>query len=327
MPTTQRKAKRVLKDITFDHAGSHLALCSATQGAANERNQALVLKGANFSKEAIEKMQAVKVTLSIPEFLKRFFGLWYEDAEVLAAMMGYVEPPEDAGMEVQDWVAEKLQSFEIIKSLHEATDLNAVLAGLSEDQYLSYLQDQEALETVFKALDKASKESDKAPAESDNSTTASVEKTVEASASGINKGNLMPKDVKSVEQTVTVEMVEKSALEVVQKALDDQKVQLEKAMQTIAAFEQEKKEQIVKAKTAKIQAVIKSDKQLAVVLKAALALEEEKDFEALVEVLSELQSQIEKSALFQEQGAAAPDLEQKQEESAVAKILKSQFSK
>ncbi len=337
------KAKRRLSNIDFSHEGAHLALCSKEQQAANNFNSALVLKAVNFSEEAIQKMQQVKVTLELPDFLRKFFGLYYEDAEVLAAMMGYKRPELEVETEdyYEDYIESKLASFEILKSLHEADNLSDVLSTLDEDEYLSMLKDQALLEKAFKKIEKAEKAKVKSAdttesgtvatnaVEPDNSTTASVEKTVEASAS-LNKGKLMPKttdEPKVIEQEVTVEMIEKSAFEQVQKALDEQKVQLEKAMQTIAAFEQEKKEQIVKAKTSKVQAVVKSEKQLAVVLKAALALEDEKDFDAFVEVLNELQSQIEKSALFQEQGASAPAAEVKDQESAVARILKSQFSK
>jgi hypothetical protein len=343
--TTQikQKAKRKINSLDFTGKNAAVALVSKDQGGAANGVPTLFFKAANFSDEFVSKAQQVRVTLELPDFLRKFFGLYYEDAEVLAAMMGYKRPELEVETEdyYEDYIESKLASFEILKSLHESDNLTDTLSTLDEDEYLSMLKDQALVEKALKKIEKAEKAKVKSAdttesgtvatnaVEPDNSTTASVEKTVEASAS-LNKGKLMPKttdEPKVIEQEVTVEMIEKSAFEQVQKALDEQKVQLEKAMQTIAAFEQEKKEQIVKAKTSKVQAVVKSEKQLAVVLKAALALEDEKDFDAFVEVLNELQSQIEKSALFQEQGASAPAAEVKDQESAVARILKSQFSK
>ena len=53
-------------------------------------------------------------------------GMYYEDAEVLARMIGYVEPEKEED-DYDDWyenyIEEKLQSFTIIKSLHEARNL------------------------------------------------------------------------------------------------------------------------------------------------------------------------------------------------------------
>lgn len=322
------KAKRVLKEITFDHDNAHLALCSASQGSANNRGTALVLKGANFSPESVEKMQAVKVTMSTPEFLRRFFSLWYDDAEVLAAMMGYKEEVETPEMEVQDWVQERLQAFEIIKSLHESPDLEQALAALNEQQYLAFLMDQEIIE-------KAIKESESVNAEDGNSTIASVENKVEAPASDVKltKGKTMPKAQVASDVDTSVELVEKSKFDALesasvelQKSLDAQKVELQKAMETIAAFEAEKKQAVIKSKQSAVSAVVKDEKQAAVISKAALLIEDQAEFDSFVSVIKAMQEQVEKSALFQEQGASLEGTEQVQE-SAVARILKAQYTK
>ena len=326
--TQKTKAKRILKEITFDHDNAHLALCSASQGSANNRGVALQLKGANFSQEAVEKMQAVKVTLSIPEFLRKFFDVWYEDAEVLAAMMGYVEPEETPDMEIKDWVAEKLEAFEIIKALHEAPDLEQALAALTEQEYLAFLLSQEQVE-------KAMKESESVNTENGNSTIASVENKVEAPASEVKltKRKTMPKANDAQASDTSVDLVEKSKFDALesasvelQKALDAQKVELQKAMETIAAFEAEKKQAVIKSKEAAVNAVVKDEKQAAVITKAALLIQDQAEFDGFVAVIKQMQEQVEKSALFQEQGASVEDTEQVQE-SAVAKILKAQFTK
>ena len=324
--TTKTKAKRVLKDITFDHDNAHLALCGAAQGSANNFNSALVLKSGNFSPEAIQKMQAVKVTLDVPTFLQMFFGIWDSDkAEVLAALMGYSEPVETPDMEIKDWVAEQLQAFEIIKSLNEADSVEKRLSELTEQEYLAFLQDQEVLEKAMNSI----KESESVKPENDTSVASEVSKEVSASKvkqgvkpSKLTKGKTM--DVKT--EGSTPEVVEKSAYLLIEKALEESKVQLEKAQATIAAFEQSQKEQVIKSKTAAVTAVVKDAKQAEVLAKAALLIEDQAEFDGFVAVVKQMQDQVEKSALFTEQGASIESTEQVQE-SAVAKILKSQYAK
>ncbi len=83
------KAKRKIKALDFTGDNAAVALVSKDQGGPANSVETLVIKSQNVSLEYLEKMQAVKVTMSTPEFLRRFFSLWYEDADVLAAMMGY----------------------------------------------------------------------------------------------------------------------------------------------------------------------------------------------------------------------------------------------
>lgn len=331
--TKARKPRRKLSEIDFSGEGAHIALVSKDQGGpANGADYALVIKGRNFSEEFVEKVQQVKVTMELPDFLQKFFYLIEEDAKALAYMMGYVEMADtqehenmEAEEEYQDWIKSKMEAFEIIKSLHEADSLAEILSEISEDEYLALMNDQQTIEKAFKKIEKASKVS-KANAEDDTSRIGTEVNEDEVEASVINKANKedqMQTEVKSVEQEVTVEMVEKSAFESVQKALEEQKVALQKAMETIAQFEAEKKEAIVKAKTAKLQEVVDA-KHLQVVAKAALALESDEEFDSFVSAMKEMKEVVEKSALFQEQGASG-ESEEIVKESGVAKILKAKL--
>ena len=166
----------------------------------------------------------------------------------------------------------------------------------------------------------------------DTSTHASVEK-IEADASVITNKSKEPNMTKEIKAEDTVEIIEKSAqelsLELLQKSLDDSKVELQKALDTIAEFQKDKQEQIVKSKTAQFTAVLKDEKLQAPIVKAALSLESEDDFAAFLAAITSMQANIEttqgfieKSALFQEQGASTSE-EPKEKESAVARILKS----
>ena len=325
------KTKRVLKNIDFSKDKSHIALTSTAQGGpCSGADYALVLKSSNFSQETIEKIQQIQVTMELPDFLRKFFSVYYEDAEVLARMMGYVtpekEPEEYTDTWYEDYIQSKLDSFTILKSLKESDNVASVLATLDEKQYLLMLTDQAYLE---KALNKKESELVALATESDNSTHASVEKSVEVSTSKSTKSKetLMTKQVEN-----SAEMVEKSLMVTLQKALDDQAVELQKALETIAVHQKEKQEQIQKSKTAQFTAVIKDEKLQAPIVKAALALEAQEDFDAFLVAVTAMQSQIEKqkdfvekSALFQEQGASTSE-EPKSNESAVAKLVKSRLA-
>lgn len=317
---TQRKAKRKLSDISFEHEGAHVALTSKAQGGpANQEPFALVMKS-NFSKEFVEKMQQVQVTMELPEFLRKFFSVYYEDAEVLARMMGYVKPEEeeDDSDSYEDYyekrIQERLASFTVLKSMEKVDDVTTILATLDEDAYLTLLKDQEAVE---KALMNSEAEKKAASEEGATEAVAKAKETV-TKAEDAPSGETKQKLGKSMdEENQVVEL---------QKALEDQKALLTKALEQVAAFEAEKKEAIVKAKTAKIETIVKDKAQSAALVKAAVALESEEDFNAFVTSVEALVASVEKSALFDEKGASVVT-EEKEVESAVAKAVKAQLSK
>ena len=341
------KAKRKLSEISFEHEGAHVAMVTKDQGAANNRNYALVLKANKFSQEYIEKMQQVKVTMELPDFLRKFFSLYYEDAEILARMMGYVKPEVESSNsyeeEYEEYIQSKLESFEVLKSVSDAESIADVLSDLDETQYLAMLNDQALIEKAFRKIDKqeqnksavADKESEVVAnaAKSDTSTHASVEK-IEASASVItkNKESNMTKEVK-VDDTKIEKSATELSLELLQKSFDESKVELQKAQELIAEFKKEKQELINKAKTAQFTSVIKDEKLQAPIVKAALALDTQEDFDAFLGAVTALQTQIEKqkdfvekSALFTEQGATVTE-DNKVEESAVARLIKAKLNK
>ena len=155
-----RKAKRKLSNIDFETEGSHIALVSKQQGGpASGADYALVMKSRGFSEEFIEKVQQVRVTMELPDFLKKFFGMYYEDAEILARMMGYEKPEQEEKAEVEtyeDYIESRMEAFEILKSAHDSDNLAAVLSELDEEQYLAMLKDQELIEKAFENESKLS---------------------------------------------------------------------------------------------------------------------------------------------------------------------------
>lgn len=310
-----RKAKRKLSNIDFETEGSHIALVSKQQGGpASGADYALVMKAKGFSQEFIEKVQQVRVTMELPDFLKKFFGMYYEDAEILARMMGYEKPEtetEEVAESYEDYIQSRMEAFEILKSADETDNLAGVLSELTEDQYFALLKDQELIEKAFENESKLS-----ASAEADDTSPASEVKEEEVSAS-INKENLE----KSTMDENQKEMVEKATLDLLQKSFDEQKVALEKALETLAVYEAEKKAAIEKARKDQLVAAVKDEAKAETLFKAVKDVADE-EFQAVVKTLTEMQESVEKSALFQEQGSSAQEETEVIQESAVAKLLK-----
>ncbi len=314
-----RKAKRKLSDISFQHEGAHVALVSKEQGGpANLHDYALVLKANKFSEEFVEKMQQVRVTMELPDFLRKFFSMYGEEAEILARMMGYEKPESDDAVETQsyeDYIQSKMEAFEILKSAHDSDNLATVLSELDEEQYLAMLKDQELIEKAFENESKSS-----ASAGADD-TSPACEVNKEEVSTSVDKETLE----KSTMDENQKEMVEKATLDLLQKSFDEQKVALEKALETLAQFEAEKKAAIEKARKDEIVAAVKDEAKAETLFKAVKDASDE-DFQAVIKALTEMQESVEKSALFQEQGSSAQEEPEVIQESAVAKLLKAKQS-
>ena len=99
-------------------------------------------------------------------------------------------------------------------------------------------------------------------------------------------------------------MIEKAQYDAIQKALNEQKEQLEKAAKALAEFEAKEKEAIAKARKADILAAVEAEDTADKLFKAVGELAPEA-FNDVVEVLKGLNVKVEKSLLFTEQGSKA----------------------
>lgn len=347
-----KPAKRKLTDIDFSNEGAHIALCHKDQGVANQADFALIIKS-NYSDEFVEKLQTVRLELELPDFIQAFWKIEEEkDAKALAYLMGWredlVQEAKEPEMDFQDWVESNMESFEIVKALRDSDNYVEVLANLDEQQYLSLLKDQQTFEKGLNKLEakkqeeiakaeqerkkprvkKAAKESPKV----DNSTVEVTPNSLGEDVGVVNpvvkltkKENTMtkPEKVTLVEQTVDVEMVEKSALETIQKQFQEQQEQLQKALATVEKFQQEKQEMIAKQRKAQVLDAVKDEAKAEVLFKA-VGKAEDVDFEAVVKALKELASAVDNSDLFVEKGATVEVQDDKQE-SAVARLIKAKL--
>jgi len=305
---TKRKATRVLKDLDFSKEGCAVALVGPSVGGAANTYTTLIAKSLNFSEDFIKKMQAVQVTLELPDFLERFFGLYGSDAEVLARLMGYVEDPKDDVEEENYWenyIQERLSAFKVLETLNESESVQKSLADLTEEEYLSVLNDQKYLEGII----------EKAKIQKDATGVSGATKSP--------KGRVSKK--KEIPMTQEVEMVEKSQLAAVEKALAEQQTLLQKALETVAKFEAEKKEAITKARFDSVKQAVASEEIATILFKAVGLVEDEAVFVEVVKALGDMKALVEKSAMFQEVGASAEESAPAIEESGVTKLLKAQF--
>jgi hypothetical protein len=366
MTTTQRKAKRKLSNISFDSADSHIALVSNQQGGPANGTTLAILKGQkNFSEEFLAKASQVKVTMPIEEFLQRFFGMYSEQAEVLARALGYKTvqmdkaelqaqedaldmreeqidpemPEEPEVQEYEDWIMSQLEAFEIMKSLQDADNQIETLMQLDEDEYLGLMRDQALIEKAFRKITRAEKalakkessdqeslmKSTPVASAAEEDTSIASEVKVEVEASEISKSNKETNMQEVQKEEQTVEMVEKAQLESILKANEEMKIELQKAKELLDQFQAEKKEAILKSRKAELDAAVKNDARAEVIFKAIKECSDE-DFQAVVKTLAEIQEVVEKSALFEEVGATVQSEEPSIKESAVEKLIKSKYN-
>lgn len=298
---TKTKATRKLKSFDFSGQDAAVALVGPSVGNAANGTTTVLFKsvGTNRSEDFIKKAQQIQVTMEIPEFLQKFFGLWYEDAKILASLMGYVEEPstEDDAVpfDYDVYIQEKINSFKVLKSVNEGASLAKTLMALTEEEHLALLKDQEYLESVMKQL----------------------ENTEPVSGSVNNKETTMSENV----ETVT-----KSQFETIQKALDDKEVVLQKALADLEVLQVAQKEAVRKSRFDQVVTALKDEGVATVIFKAVGLIENEEEFTEVVKALGDLQSKVEKSALFLEQGASGDVQEEPVQESAVAKLVKARVA-
>lgn len=339
-----RQTKKKLSDVTFEHAGAHVALVSKEQGGpANTHDYALILKAAKFDPVEVKKASKVQVELEITDFLTRFFYMCQVDAEILARTLGFTTkmqekmileqkekmleneevkidpeyPSYDSDAEEIDmYVTSKVQSLNIMKALHNEATRVETMANLTKDEYLQLLKDQAMLEKAMKKVEALKAKESNSPASaagSEDTTNVNVDKSKVSQPAKSDK-------LDKLENKVMVEEL--------QKALDNQKVELEKALAQIAEFEKAKKEALVKAKTDKIAEAVQDEQLAAILVKAGLTLDSDEDFNTYVGAVRTLSEKIEKSALFREEGVSAHQ-EQKEvkKTSGVAAILEKKYNK
>lgn len=114
---------------------------SAQGGPANKRPTALLMKSdidpQNLTTEIVKSLEQVQLTISMEQFLKRFFYMYERDAELLTKVLGFQTElearAEDEDIEEweakwikehQEYLDEKLESIQILKRAKAGEELS-----------------------------------------------------------------------------------------------------------------------------------------------------------------------------------------------------------
>lgn len=351
---TKVKAKRKINALDFTGANAAVALVSKDQGGPANGVTTLLIKASNFSDDFIKKASQITVTMEITEYLRRFFYVYNDDAEILARSLGFTTAAQDKAAieqkedllednsppEYPDWETEpgdkkferyidyKVTSIQVMKKLHTAESLTEALSSLTEEEYLQFLKDQSLLEKAFAKIEKESPEVVKTT-KADVNTSITQREVEEGKGNSpvvktTNKEKRMTKaeKVTVVEQTMDVEMIEKAQFESIQKQFAETQEMLQKALATVAQFEQEKKELIAKQRLANLEAVVA--KEHADVIFKAVKDTADEDFQAVVKALGTISAAVAQSDLFVEKGVVVED-KPVENESAVARLIKAKL--
>lgn len=299
----KKTAKRKIVSLDFSGDNHAVSLVGPLTGGAANGYETLITKSTR-SEEFIKKASEVTVTLEITEFLRKFFYMYYEDAEVLARSLGYTtammdDEAEDAAEKALEaqmettpdpeddyaaYIANRVSSFQIMKSLEGKDSVDSELSNLSDDEFLGLLKDQEMLES-FVTKTKAKK-----PVEPVVKETQVIQESVTEPI---------------VEQKVDESEIEKS-LKNTQVELEKATIELQKALDKISAFERKEKEQIEKSRFEEISKAVLVESAAKAIFEAVKESNEEV-FKGVVSALTELTKAVESSDLFNETGTTVEE--------------------
>ncbi len=295
-------ATRRLTDIKFEHEGAHVALVGKHQGGPANGITTLITKATStITQEQIEKASTVTVTMQFPEFLRKFFGLYWDDAEVLSAVMGYgrTEYPDTTE---KDYIDSRVESISIMKAVYRAQDVEKALAALTPEQMLAVLKDQEMLEKALGSIPEQQ--------------TTQEETTMETI--------LKSAHVEAVAEAVAIEKAAGViALAAIQKALDAQEEVLKAAQAEVTTLKAAEATRAVELRKSALAAVLPAE-QVEGVLKALETVTEEA-FQAVVAGYAVQKAAVDNSDLLSETGVAGTGTADPVEVDLTAQILKAKY--
>jgi hypothetical protein len=313
MPESNRK----LSDFDFNYKGAAVALVGKAQGGPANGRTTLLTKATNkILQEDIEKASQVTVTLSITEYLRKFFCLWYEDAEVLARVFGYDVEEDDISYD--DYLDKKVSAVSIMKSLvvdKQEDEINKSISNLIPSDYLNIIKSQEIFEKNYEKVKSSLKKSSSVKAEGVTASKDAISPSVEP----VNN-----------KEDVMSDFISKSAHEAgiqaaIEKALAPVQIELNKALEIIKQNEAEKAAVVAKARKDAI-ATVEADKEAAEELFKSLEGVSDVAFDAVVKALKKKEDKVEQSDILKEVGSQGREINQDAPVvNRTLEILKAQF--
>lgn len=310
------QARKRLSNFNFEGEGSHVALVGKHQGGPANGVTTLMTKATNqITEDQVEKATMVQVEMNIVDFLMTFFGLWYEDAMVLARIMG-LDTEDETEEEDEDWwenyINERVSAVSLMKSLvmdKSEAEVHKAIANLKPEELLLLLETQKKFEQAL-----SSKEGVTA---SKGAKSPSVEKSN-------NKGNQMSE---FVTKAVHEEQISKAVEEAVAKAVQEKEqeivakqAEIDQAKEVIKNLEAKEKESVEKGRKAALKEAGRADEEVEALYKSTEALDTE-SFNMIVKAMAKDKKAVEDSDLFKENGVSGETVDV--EEDGVAALTKS----
>lgn len=312
------KAKRRLSDLSFESEGSSVALVSQSQGGPANGVTTLVTKSTLKPKdqekvsreEIVEKASKdITVNMSIMEFLVKYLDLWHDDAEIVAALLGFTEE------EVESYYEESLEYFsKVLESKMENISLNKSATAKS------FLTKHEEFKNLLKKAKENPEDTrnDKSNPTSEGNDNMSEQETT-----------------KSVDSSLTPEAIQ----ETIQKAVEEERARIAKKyeeefksqqeeLQVLKAAEELRKHTAFKAEAESIKEVVGDTVDVEALAKSLRVVSETPEAKEALNVLKALKDTVSNSAALIEKGFGSDgvyggEVGDEPEESKVEQLAKS----
>jgi len=307
------QARKRLSNFNFEGEGSHVALVGKHQGGPANGVTTLLTKATDkITEDQVEKATMVQVEMNIVDFLTTFFGLWWDDAIVLAKILGLDTEPEEQEETVdwyEQWINEKVSAVTLMKSLvmdKSEAEINKAIASLKPEELLILLETQKKFEQALSSQEGATAPKDaKSP---------SVEKSN-------NKGNEMSE---FVTKAVHEERISKAVEEAIAKTAKEQEekivvkqAELDAALEVVKGLEAKEKDSVEKARKAVLKEAGMTDEEVEILYKSTEALNADA-FEVVTKAMAKDKKAIEESDLFKEKGVSGETLSVTEEDGVAA---------
>lgn len=296
--------KRRLTNIKFEHEGAHVALVGPLVGGAANGVTTLVYKSLDkIPDDIIEKATEVSVSMNFTDFLRKFFGMYWEESIVLARALGFDGSSDytDSSEWYKEYIDDKVAGITIMKSVWKSADIEKALSELSPEETLELLQTQETLE---KAMSSALPEGDLNITSKTNEDIVKME-TIEKA--------LHDKLIGEATEEVTVLKAKVVEQEDVVKALQ---AEIEVFKSAAVAAKAAARKDALKAQVA--------EDEVEDLFKAVGELPDEA-FELVVKQLAAKNALAQDSDMFVEKGVNGQGEQNPEEQDAVAAILKAKY--
>lgn len=236
-----------ITEITFDFAGSHLALCHKTQGfSANNKPRPILIKSTEeeVTKEALEALEKitgdvdaeVRIDTSMFDFLRKWMDMFWSDADMLSRILGFAGD----GFDADSFIESQMEGITLLKN---ASNNQVPFKALKSDinKLSDFMKAHDLTPDSFSEGDPEMKVD--VDLDDKSNTSNPSEKT------NINQGNLMADKKTDQEKELEKALARLDALEKAAAKSDEEKTEL---ASKVANFEKANQDRLEKAFISKV---------------------------------------------------------------------------